>query len=128
VLIGPTTHQLTADFFEYSFLGEHAIKGFNEPISIWKAVRETATESRFAAAHAAAAGPIVGRERKLAFLYDSWQRATQGDGHVVLLAGEAGMGKSRLLEALAERVREEPIDCCAASARPTTATVSCSRL
>jgi class 3 adenylate cyclase/ABC-type lipoprotein export system ATPase subunit len=107
VLVGPSTHQLTADFFEYSFSGEHAIKGFREPISVWKALRESATESRFAAAHAAAAGPIVGRERELAFLYDSWQRATQGNGHVVLLAGEAGMGKSRLLEALAERVRSE---------------------
>jgi class 3 adenylate cyclase/ABC-type lipoprotein export system ATPase subunit len=107
VLVGPTTHQLTADFFEYSFSGEHAIKGFHEPVSVWKALRESATESRFAAAHAATAGPIVGRERELAFLYDSWQRATQGNGHVVLLAGEAGMGKSRLLEALAERVRGE---------------------
>lgn len=108
VLVGPSTHQLTADFFEYSFFGEHAIKGFREPISIWKALRESATESRFAAAHAAAAGPIVGRERELAFLHDSWRRATQGNGHVVLVAGEAGMGKSRLLEALAESVREEP--------------------
>jgi class 3 adenylate cyclase/ABC-type lipoprotein export system ATPase subunit len=108
VLVSPSTHRLTADFFEYSFFGEHAIKGFREPVSIWKALRESATETRFAAAHAAAAGPIVGRERELAFLYDSWQRATQGSGHVVLLAGEAGMGKSRLLEALAERVREEP--------------------
>jgi class 3 adenylate cyclase/ABC-type lipoprotein export system ATPase subunit len=107
VLVGPSTHQLTADFFEYSFSGEHAIKGFREPVSIWKALRESATESRFAAAHAATAGPIVGRERELAFLYDSWQRATHGNGHVVLLAGEAGMGKSRLLEALAERVRGE---------------------
>jgi class 3 adenylate cyclase/ABC-type lipoprotein export system ATPase subunit len=107
VLVGPATHQLTADFFEYSFSGEHAIKGFREPVSVWKALRESATESRFAAAHAAAAGPLVGRERELAFLYDSWQRATQGNGHVVLLAGEAGMGKSRLLEALAERVRGE---------------------
>src|SRR5450631_1990750 len=51
---------------------------------------------------------LVVRARELAFLYDAWQRATRGDGHVVLLAGEAGMGKSRLLEALAERVREEP--------------------
>jgi class 3 adenylate cyclase/ABC-type lipoprotein export system ATPase subunit len=107
VLVGPSTHQLTADFFEYSFSGEHAIKGFREPVSVWKALRESATESRFAAAHAATAGPIVGRERELAFLYDSWQRAAQGNGHVVLLAGEAGMGKSRLLEALAERVRDE---------------------
>jgi class 3 adenylate cyclase/ABC-type lipoprotein export system ATPase subunit len=108
VLVSPSTHQLTRDFFEYSFFGEHAIKGFREPIFIWKALRENATESRFAAAHAAAAGPIVGRERELAFLYDSWRRATQGNGHVVLLVGEAGMGKSRLLEALAERVGDEP--------------------
>jgi class 3 adenylate cyclase/ABC-type lipoprotein export system ATPase subunit len=108
VLVSPSTHRLTADFFEYSFFGEHEIKGFREPISIWRPLRESATESRFAAAHAAAAGPIVGRERELAFLYDSWQRATQGSGHVVLLTGEAGMGKSRLLEALAERVREMP--------------------
>ena len=108
VLVSPSTHQLTGDFFDYSFLGEQAIKGFNEPVLVWKALRESATESRFAAAHAAAAGPMVGRERELAFLYDAWQRATQGDGHVVLLAGEAGMGKSRLLEALAERVRQEP--------------------
>ena len=106
VLVGPSTHQLTRDFFEYSFFGEHAIKGFHEPIPVWKALRESATESRFAAAHAAAAAPIVGRQRELAFLYDSWQRATQGNGHVVLLVGEAGMGKSRLMEALAEHVRE----------------------
>src|SRR4051794_18776050 len=107
VLVGPSTHQLTADFFEYAFSGEHAIKGFRDPVSVWKVLRESATESRFAAAHAAAAAPIVGRERELAFLYDSWERATQGNGHAVLLAGEAGMGKSRLLEALAERVRGE---------------------
>jgi class 3 adenylate cyclase/ABC-type lipoprotein export system ATPase subunit len=108
VLVSPSTHRLTGDYFEYSLLGEQAIKGFNEPVLVWKALRGSATESRFAAAHAAAAGPMVGRERELAFLYDAWQRATQGNGHVVLLAGEAGMGKSRLLEALAERVREEP--------------------
>jgi class 3 adenylate cyclase/ABC-type transport system involved in cytochrome c biogenesis ATPase subunit len=108
VLVGPTTYQLIRNFFEFSFLGEHAIKGFRDSISVWKVLGESAIENRFAAAHAAAAGPIVGRERELAFLYDSWQRATRGDGHVVLLAGEAGMGKSRLLEALAERIREEP--------------------
>ena len=108
VLVGPSTHQLTSNYFEFSFLGEHAIKGFRDPIPVWKVLRESAIESRFAAAHAATAGPIVGRERELAFLYDSWQRATRGDGHVVLVAGEAGMGKSRLLEAVAEHLREEP--------------------
>ncbi|HXW30764.1 MAG TPA: AAA family ATPase [Xanthobacteraceae bacterium] len=108
VLVGPTTHQLTSNFFEFSFLGEHAIKGFRDPISIWKVLGESTIESRFAAAHAATAGPIVGRERELTFLYDCWQRATRGDGHVVLVVGEAGMGKSRLLEAVTERVGQEP--------------------
>jgi class 3 adenylate cyclase/ABC-type lipoprotein export system ATPase subunit len=108
VLVGPTTYQLTSNFFEFSFLGEHAIKGFRDPVSIWKALGEGTIESRFAAAHAATAGPIVGRERELTFLYDCWQRATRGDGHVVLIVGEAGMGKSRLLEAVTERVGQEP--------------------
>jgi len=128
VLVGPTTHQLTSNFFEFSFLGEHAIKGFRDSISVWKVLGESAIENRFAAAHAAAAGPIVGRERELAFLYDSWQRATRGDGHVVLLAGEAGMGKSRLLEALAERVSEEPHRLLRCQCSPYTVTVFCSRL
>jgi class 3 adenylate cyclase len=106
VLVSSSTHTITEDFFEYSSLGEFVVKGFREPLAIWKALRESATESRFAAAHAASSGPIVGRERELAFLDDSWRRAVRGNGHVVLLAGEAGMGKSRLLEALVERVQE----------------------
>jgi class 3 adenylate cyclase/ABC-type lipoprotein export system ATPase subunit len=105
VIVGPTTHRLTADFFEYSFLGEHSIKGFSRPVAVWKAFGESSAKSRFAASHAA--GPIIGRERELAFLHDSWRRAIEGDGHVVLVAGEAGMGKSRLLEAFAERIRDE---------------------
>ncbi len=108
VLVGPTTHRLTADFFEYSFVSEHSIKGFSEPVAVWKALGESSAESRFAAAHAAIAGPIIGRERELAFLQDSWRRATEGNGHVVLVAGEPGMGKSRLLETFAERSRDEP--------------------
>jgi hypothetical protein len=106
VLVGPATHLLTEAFFEYLFVGEHEVKGYREPIPMWKVLGETDIESRFISARAAAAGPILGRERELAFLADTWQRATHGNGHVVVLSGEAGMGKSRLLEALAERVRD----------------------
>jgi class 3 adenylate cyclase/ABC-type lipoprotein export system ATPase subunit len=108
VLVGPTTRQLTGDFFEYASAGEHELKGFDHPVPVWRVVRERRIESRFAAARGAFTGPIVARERELAFLSDSWQRAVPGNGHVVLLSGEAGMGKSRLLEALAERVRADP--------------------
>ena len=108
VLVGPSTHRLTGYFFEYLFGGKHEVKGYREPVSVWRALGESAMESRFISAHATAAGPIIGRDREMAFLADAWQRATQGNGHVVVLSGEAGMGKSRLLEALAERVRDAP--------------------
>src|SRR4029077_2862573 len=105
VLVGPLTHQLTADFFEYSYLGEQAIKGFRAPVPVWKVLRESATTSRFAAARVTAT-LIVGRERELTFLHDAWRRAAQVSGRLLLLAGDAGMGKSRLLEALAEQISE----------------------
>jgi hypothetical protein len=127
VMVGPTTHRLTADFFEYSFVSEYNIKGFSEPVAVWKALGESSAESRFAAAHAATAGPIIGRERELAFLQDSWRRATDGNGHVVLVAGEPGMGKSRLLETFAEHTRDEPRRLLRCQCSPITATACCFR-
>ncbi len=106
VLVDPTTRHLCGDFFEYLSAGEHALKGFDRPVPVWQVVRERDVESRFAASRGAPGGPIIGREREQVFLLDSWQRAGQGNGHLVLLGGDAGMGKSRLLEALAERVRD----------------------
>ena len=107
-LVDSSTHQLTRNFFEYVFTGEHQVKGYAEPLPAWRAAGESAIESRFVAAHAATAGPILGRERELAFLSDAWDRATRGEGHVVLVSGEAGMGKSRLVEGFAQRIRERP--------------------
>lgn len=108
VLVSPMTRQLSGDFFEYVSAGEHALKGFDKPVLVWRVVRERSVESRFAASRGRLAGPIVAREREQVFLLDSWQRAVQGNGHLVLLGGDAGMGKSRLVEALAERVRDTP--------------------
>ena len=108
VLVGPTTHRLTRHLFDYQHEGEQTIKGFDQPVAVWRALGERSVESRFAAARADGGAPILGRERELAFLADSWERARRGNGHVVLIAGEAGMGKSKLAEAFAARTRDRP--------------------
>lgn len=107
VLVAPATHRLTENQFEYADAGKHPIKGVAQPVAVWKVLAERAAESRFAATRSALAGPIVARERELAFLLDAWQRAARGNGHVALISGEPGMGKSRLVEALAEQLRGE---------------------
>ncbi len=108
VLVSELTRQLTGDFFEYAPAGEFELKGFDRLLPVWKVVGERKIASRFAAARRASSGPIIGRERELAFLQDSWQRAVHGNGHLMLVCGEAGMGKSRLLEAVVEFVRDKP--------------------
>jgi class 3 adenylate cyclase/ABC-type lipoprotein export system ATPase subunit len=108
VLVGPVTHRLTEAFFEYLFVGEYEVKGYRELIPMWKVLGEAAIQSRFISARSAGADPIFGRERESAFLADAWQRATNANGHVVVVSGDAGIGKSRLLEALVEHVRGVP--------------------
>ena len=105
VLVSEATRQLTGNFFEYAPHGEHRLKGFAAAQPAWTALRERAVQSRFAAARSSSIAPMVGRERELAFLLDSWERACAGNGHLVLVGGDAGMGKSRMLEAVAGKVQ-----------------------
>ena len=128
VLVSPSTHQLTGDFFDYSFLGEQAIKGFNEPVRVWKALRESATESRFAAAHAAAAGPMVGRERELAFLSTPGSARPRETDTSCCWRAKPGWASRDCWRLLPSGCGRNPIACCAANARPITATVFCFRL
>lgn len=104
VLVSDSTRRLTGNFFEFASHGEHQLKGFAQAQPAWTAVRERAAQSRFAAARPSSIAPIVGRERELAFLLDSWGRACAGNGHLILVGGDAGMGKSRVLEAVAGQV------------------------
>ena len=108
VVIGPQTRQLVGDLFEYRDLGAVEVKGFPEPIHPYQVVWESAVESRFEALHGATPTPLVGREEEVDLLQRHWHRAKGGEGRVVLLSGEPGIGKSRLTVALQERLQNEP--------------------
>ena len=108
VVIAPQTRQLLGDLFEYRDLGAVEVKGFPEPIHPYQVVGESAVESRFEALHGATPTPLVGREEEVDLLQRHWHRAKGGEGRVVLLSGEPGIGKSRLTVALQERLQNEP--------------------
>ncbi|MBZ9701775.1 MULTISPECIES: AAA family ATPase [unclassified Mesorhizobium] len=108
VVIGPQTRQLVGDLFEYRDLGAVEVKGFPEPIHPYQVCRESAVESRFEALHGTTPTPLVGREEDVDLLQRHWHRAKIGEGCVVLLSGEPGIGKSRLTVTLQERIQNEP--------------------
>jgi class 3 adenylate cyclase len=108
VVIGAVTHNLIGDLFEYRDLGMITVKGFAAPVQAWQVLRSRVIENRFDALHAAQLTPFVGRELELDMLLDSWQKAKGSSGQVVMLAGEPGIGKSRLLAELQDRVSREP--------------------
>lgn len=105
VVIGGLTRQLVGDVFELDEFGARSLKGFAEPVPIWLVLRERTIESRFAARRGQHT-PFVGRAQEVALLRERWQQAVAGEGQAVLLSGEAGIGKSRVAQALRERLSE----------------------
>jgi predicted ATPase/class 3 adenylate cyclase len=108
VVISPATRRLAGGVFDYEDLGAQALKGIAQPIRPWRVLGERRTESRFEAQHAERLTSFVGRDQEVALLLERWARAMDGDGQVVLLTGEAGIGKSRVTEVLRERIGNEP--------------------
>ncbi|HEX6012022.1 MAG TPA: AAA family ATPase, partial [Geminicoccaceae bacterium] len=108
IVIGDLTRQLLGHLFELRALGPQALKGMREPVPAFAVLREHALESRFAARQAGGVAPIVGREQELALLLERWRQAKSGEGQLVLLTGEAGIGKSRITEAVIESVAGDP--------------------
>jgi class 3 adenylate cyclase/tetratricopeptide (TPR) repeat protein len=107
VAIAGSTRRLVEGMFELEFLGMQDLKGLPGVRPVWLVLREAAAESRFAATHQADLTEVVGRESELSMLLGRWQTACEGERQVVLLAGEAGIGKSRMCMALASRVATE---------------------
>ena len=108
VVIAARTRRLTGDLFEYRDLGEIELKGIVEPVSAWQALRPSDVASRFEALRGPALSSLIGRDEELELLLRRWARAKAGDGQVVLVSGEPGIGKSRLAAALEERLHTEP--------------------
>ena len=108
VVIAESTRKLLGDLFELDDLGTKNLKGIATPVRAFAALRASSVESRFEALHASGVTELVGREEEIEWLLRRWSRAKGGEGQIVLLSGEAGIGKSRLTAALLERLASEP--------------------
>jgi class 3 adenylate cyclase len=108
VVIGESTQRLLGNLFELEDLGSKDLKGIARPTLAWAALRPSSVASRFEALHGDGLTELVGREEEVELLLRRWARAKGGEGQVVLVSGEPGIGKSRLTAALMERLSEEP--------------------
>ena len=108
VVIAESTRKLIGNLFELEELGAQDLKGITGPVRAWAVIRPSSVESRFDALHASGLTELVGRDDELDLLLRRWSKAKTGEGQVVLLCGEPGIGKSRLTAALLERLAGEP--------------------
>ena len=108
VVIAESTRKLLGNLFEIENLGAQDLKGIAGPVRAWAALRPASVESRFEAFHGTTLTELIGRDEELELLLRRWSKAKSGEGQVVLLSGEPGIGKSRLTAALMERLAPEP--------------------
>ena len=107
VVISDGTRRLLGHFFEFEDLGTRDLKGIAAPVQVWAVLRPTSSTNRFEALHRSGMTTLVGREEEYEVLRRRWSKAKEGEGQVVLLSGEAGIGKSHLTVALSERLKGE---------------------
>ena len=114
VLVSAASYQLTSGFFDYEDLGERLLRGISHPLRVFRVASDSGVQNRFEIAMSAGLNPLVGRDAEVDLLIRRWEYAQDGVGQVILLSGEAGIGKSRLVQALKERVQVDyatRIDC-----------------
>ena len=108
LVISIATYRLIEGFFDCQQKGAHVLKGISQPIEIYQVKNESTARSRLDMMATTALTPLVGREQEVTILLERWAQVKDGSGHVVLLNGEAGIGKSRLVQVLKEHVAQEP--------------------
>ena len=108
VLISASTRRLIGGQFEYRDRGPAALKGWAEPVPAWQVLRTSGVASRFEAQHESKLTPLFGRDEEIELLLRRWRDVSQGEGRVVVLTGEPGIGKSHITLALQERLLAEP--------------------
>jgi AAA ATPase domain/Adenylate and Guanylate cyclase catalytic domain len=118
IVVSEGVRRLASGSFDYQDMGEQALKGYAQPTRAYRIVGVSEATSRFEAATQEGLTPLVGREQELGLLFDRWALAQDGEGQVVLLSGEPGIGKSRILTSVggSKRKVRKP---CASSAPPT---------
>ncbi|HEV8714418.1 MAG TPA: AAA family ATPase, partial [Candidatus Binatia bacterium] len=107
VVISSSTYRLTQGYFACQDLGPRALKGVSAPLGVYRVLGESGVRSRLEVAATAGLTPLVGREEEVRLLLQRWEQVKEGLGQVVLLSGEPGIGKSRLVQVLKERMAGE---------------------
>jgi class 3 adenylate cyclase/tetratricopeptide (TPR) repeat protein len=108
IVISDATRQIARGLFAYRNLGAVPLKGFKTPVPAWRVLRPSGVQSRFQARQLGGEAPFVGRQRELAVLLQAWQKSLAGHGQAVLIGGEPGIGKSRLIETFQHLVFGDP--------------------
>jgi class 3 adenylate cyclase/tetratricopeptide (TPR) repeat protein len=106
VLICESTRRITEGHFKYRNVGPAMLKGWTKPLPAWEVLEASGAESRFAALHKARLTPPIGRDEELDLLLRRWQKAARGEGSAVVLTGEPGIGKSHIVQALEQQLKE----------------------
>jgi class 3 adenylate cyclase/predicted ATPase len=111
VAISVATYRLVQGYFECQDLGAQALRGVTESMRVYHVLRESGATSRLDVAQPRGLTPLVGREQEVGLLLDRWEQVKSGQGQVILLSGDAGIGKSRLVQRLKEHVANQPHTC-----------------